>query len=38
MLDQAQLALAANKKVVVWITDVSRHNGYCFATRIDVVK
>lgn len=38
MLDQAQLALAADKKVVVWITDANRHNGYCFATRIDVVK
>jgi hypothetical protein len=38
MLDQAQLALAANKQVSVVITDTSLHNGYCFATRIDVVK
>ena len=38
MLDQAQLALAANKKVLVRFTDTSLHNGYCFANRIDVLK
>jgi len=38
MLDQAQLALAANKQVLVQFTDTSLHNGYCFASRIDVVK
>ena len=38
MLDQAQLALAANKKVWLQVVDTSLHNGYCFANRIDVIK
>ena len=38
MLDQAQLALAANKKVWVQVVDTSQHNGYCMASRIDVIK
>jgi len=37
-VDQAQLALAANKHVLVIIDDSRRHNGYCFASRIDVVR
>jgi hypothetical protein len=37
LLDQAQLALAANKKVDIWFTD-DKENGYCFAYRIDVIK
>jgi len=36
--DQAQLALATHKNVLVVIDDSRRHNGYCFATRIDVVR
>ncbi|RKT43657.1 hypothetical protein [Thiocapsa rosea] len=36
MLDQAQLALATNKSVMVVVDDSRRHNGYCFASRIDV--
>ncbi len=38
MLDQAQLALVANKRVWVQVVDTSTHNGYCFANRIDVIK
>ncbi len=38
MLDQAQLALASNKTVSVTIDDTKKHNGYCFASRIDVIK
>lgn len=38
MLDQAQLALVANKRVWVQFVDTSTHNGYCFANRIDVIK
>jgi hypothetical protein len=38
MLDNAQLALATGKKVQVWFEDTRRHNGYCFANRIDVVQ
>jgi len=36
MLDQAQLAMAANKQVTVYFRDDQKHNGYCFANRIDV--
>ncbi len=38
MLDQAQLALATDKTVMVVLDDSRRHNGYCFAQRIDVAK
>jgi hypothetical protein len=38
MLDQAQLALALNKSVLVTVDDTKKHNGYCFAFRIDVIK
>lgn len=38
MLDQAQLALALNKKVNVLVDDTKKHNGYCFAARITVLK
>jgi hypothetical protein len=38
MLDQAQLALALNKQVYVTVDDTKKHNGYCFAKRIDVIK
>lgn len=38
MLDQAQLALATNKSVMVVVDDSRRHNGYCFASRIDVLR
>jgi hypothetical protein len=38
MLDQAQLALVTNKTVSVTINDAQKHNGYCFAQRIDVIK
>jgi hypothetical protein len=37
-LDQAQLAMATNKNVLVIIDDSRRHNGYCFVTRIDVAR
>ncbi len=38
MLDQAQLALSLNKQVFVTVDDTKKHNGYCFASRIDVIK
>ncbi|CAG0958952.1 hypothetical protein ANRL2_00691 [Anaerolineae bacterium] len=38
MLDQAQLALSLNRKVYVSVDDTKKHNGYCFAKRIDVFK
>lgn len=36
MLDQAQLAKATNRPVVVVVDDSKKINGICFATRIDV--
>jgi len=38
MLEQAQLALSLNKRVFVTVDDSKKHNGYCFANRIDVFK
>jgi hypothetical protein len=38
MVDQAQLALAANKRVYVGFQDDKKHNGYCYAYRIDVLR
>lgn len=38
LVDQAQLALAANKQVLVAFQDDKQHNGYCFANRIDVIR
>ena len=38
MLDQAQLALSLNKNVTVYVDDTKKHNGYCFANRIEVIK
>jgi hypothetical protein len=35
---QAQLALATNKSVMIVVDDSRRHNGYCFASRIDVIR
>ena len=37
MLDQAQLAYALKANVKVAFTDALKANGYCAATRIDVV-
>ena len=34
-LNGAQLAYAAGKKVYVTIDDTKKHNGYCFASRLD---
>jgi hypothetical protein len=38
MADQAQLALADSKQVQVFFRDTQKHNGYCFASRIDVLR
>ena len=36
--DQAQLALAGDHQVAVLVDDSRKHNGYCYALRIDVFK
>jgi hypothetical protein len=38
MVDQAQLAVATNKRVLVMIQDDKKHNGYCYANRIDILR
>ena len=38
MLDQAQLAIATGMKVDVTIHDTMMHNGYCFASRINLLS
>lgn len=37
MFDSAQLAYALDRTVVVFVTDAKKHNGYCYANRIDVL-
>ena len=36
MYDSAQLAFVTGRTVKVWVDDTKKHNGYCFASRIDV--
>jgi hypothetical protein len=36
LLDQAQIAYALNKPVVIFIDDARRNNGYCLGYRIDL--
>ena len=38
MVDVAELALATGKQVQVFFRDDMKHNGYCFAHRIDVLR
>ena len=38
MFDSAQMALALEKRVQLYVTDQKKHNGYCFANRIDVLQ
>ncbi len=34
----AQISLALDKKVIVYVDDTKKHNGYCYAYRIDLRK
>lgn len=34
----AQLALVTDKKLTLTIDNSRKHNGYCFARRVDVIK
>jgi hypothetical protein len=36
MLDQAQLAFATDRRVMVNFTDQRKHSGFCFANRFDI--
>ena len=37
MYDSAQLAFVTGRRVLVWVDDTRKHNGHCFASRIDVL-
>ncbi len=36
--ESAQLAMALGYRVSLWVDNTKKHNGYCFAKRIDVYK
>ncbi|MCW8929219.1 MAG: hypothetical protein OQL19_03145 [Gammaproteobacteria bacterium] len=36
-LDQAQIAMALNKKLNLYVDDLKKHNGYCYGARIDLL-
>ena len=38
MYDNAQMSLALNKRVAVYIDDTKKHNGYCVAYQVNVYK
>ncbi len=38
MFDSAQMAMALGKTVKLYVTDAKKHNGYCYANRIDVYQ
>ncbi len=38
MFDTAQMAYAMGHRVVVTVDDAKKHNGYCYANRIEVRK
>ena len=37
MFDSAQLAFMAKRRVRIWVDDTRQHNGWCFASRLDVL-
>ena len=36
--DNAKMALAMNKRINVAFDDSKKHNGYCFARQVDLIK
>jgi len=37
MLDMAQMAKALDKNILVTVDDTKKHNGFCYASRIDIM-
>ena len=37
MFDSAQMAFVTGRSVRVWVDDEKKHNGHCFADRVDVL-
>ncbi len=38
LFDSAQLAFVTGRRVAVWVDDVRKHSGFCFASRLDVLS
>ena len=38
LLDSAQLAFVSDREVLIWVDDTRKHNGWCFASRVDVLS
>lgn len=38
MFDTAQLAFTKKHQIAVYVDDTQKHNGYCYANRIDLLK
>ena len=38
MLDSALVAFVTDRMVRVWVTDEKKHDGHCYATRIDMLR
>ena len=38
MFDSGQMAMATGKSVRLYVTDQKKHNGFCYAFRIDVYR
>ena len=38
MFEQAQMAFSKKRKVIIYVEDNKKHNGYCYGNRIDVLK
>jgi len=38
MFDSAQMAYALGKEVFIEVDDTKKHNGFCYASRIDVFQ
>ena len=38
MFESAQMAFALDRMLMVEVTDERKHNGHCYARRVDVIK
>lgn len=36
--ENAQISLVLGKKVKIYVDDTKKHNGYCYAYRVDLLK
>ena len=38
MFESAQMAFALDRELMVEVTDEMKHNGHCYARRVDVLR